>query len=213
MKKKIAIVCSGWGMRCSYTWGFLVGLGTKFPNFKPDIMIATSGWAGSAMYYLTDQLSEMKNIWTDHLANRGFINPLRLWKIMNIEYAIHEVLRRKEPLHVEKLVGSNVQWYITARAIRNMKANYFSQEDIRGGWWYIRSHTSFHVSSSRLRKDKNYLRKTLYRWWSRSPFFKNSRESYRDGRDSYPRDRHLSKTKLRYRIFATRWNHDPPNKK
>lgn len=40
------------------------------------------------MYYLTDQLSEMKNIWTDHLANRDFINLIRLWKIMSIDYAI-----------------------------------------------------------------------------------------------------------------------------
>lgn len=85
------------------------------------------------MYYLTDQLSEMKNIWTDHLANRDFINLIRLWKIMSIDYAIDIALRLKEPLQVQKLVNSKTKWYITATAVRNMEAKYFTQEDILAG--------------------------------------------------------------------------------
>ncbi len=131
MLKKIAIVCSWGGMRCSYTGGFLVGLGRRFPDFKPDIMIATSGWAGCASYYLTDQLWEMERIWTTHLANPGTINPLKIQKMMSIDYAIDDVLRIREPLHTAKMLESETKWYIVVTQVSNQAPVYFPQEDIR----------------------------------------------------------------------------------
>ncbi len=131
MDKKIAIVCSWGGMRCSYTGGFLVGLGKRFPDFKPDIMIATSWGAGCAAYYLSHQLWEMERIWTEHLANPGFINPLKIRKIMNIDYAIDVVLRRIEPLDTGKILATQTKWYIVVTEVVSWIPFYFSQEDTK----------------------------------------------------------------------------------
>ncbi len=133
VKKKTAIVCSWGGMRCSYTWGFLCGLEKRFPSQKPDIIISASGWAGSASYYLTDQFSELRNIWTKHLANPCFINPYRIYEIMSIDYAINIVLRKKEPLHVWNLLQCTTDWYIPITQVSDKNPIYFSQKNIKKG--------------------------------------------------------------------------------
>lgn len=128
--KKTAIILSWWGMRCSYTWGFLCWLAERFPSKKPDIIIATSGWAGCATYYLTDQYDEIYNIWTNQLANTGFINPYKIYRVMSIDFVINTVLRKNKPLFIDRFLQTKTNWYITASEIpRNIPA-YFSREDI-----------------------------------------------------------------------------------
>lgn len=128
--KKTAIILSWWGMRCSYTWGFLCWLAQKFPSKKPDIIIATSGWAGCATYYLTDQYDEIYNIWTNQLANTGFINPYKIYRVMSIDFVINTVLRKNKPLFIDRFLQTKTNWYITASEIPRNTPAYFSRGDI-----------------------------------------------------------------------------------
>ncbi len=126
---KIAIVCSGGGMRCAYSAGALIALAEEFDLTKPDILIATSGSAGSSLYYLTGQYDDIKTIWTELLSTRKFISFFRFWRIMDIDYLIDEVFKKQCPLQVELLPQVNTNFYIPITDTVTKKARYISKED------------------------------------------------------------------------------------
>ena len=98
MNGKLALILSGGGMTCAYSAGATVGLVDKY-NFKnPDIAIGSSGGAGTLAYYVAGQYDAIRNIWTNLLATRKFINSLRFWKIIDIDYVIDVVFTKQEPL-------------------------------------------------------------------------------------------------------------------
>lgn len=127
MKKrdnKLAIVLSGGGMRCAHGAGLLYGLGTKLPHIKPDIIIAASGAAGAATYYLTGQCSEIKEVWTKILPkNKNFLSFLRI-PFMDVDYLIDDVLHTMVPLDVEKLKNVVTDYFLPVRSIHSGKLSY-----------------------------------------------------------------------------------------
>lgn len=129
MKEKIAIVCSGGGMRCSYSAGALTALVKEYQFSEPDIIIGTSGSAGNVLYYLTGQLDSIERIWTIWLANKKFISLLRLFKIMSIDYLIDDILKKEELMNVEKLRATNIKYFIPLCNTENGEIRYFTNED------------------------------------------------------------------------------------
>lgn len=110
--KKIAIVCSGGGMKCAYSAGVLVALAKELNLVSPDLIIAASGSAGSVFYYLAKQYEEIERIWTKHLAKGNFISFLRFWKIIDIDYLIDTVFRNLEPLDDKKIKDTTTKLFI-----------------------------------------------------------------------------------------------------
>ena len=129
MKGKIAIVCSGGGMRCSYSAGVLVALGKEYQFFVPDIIIGASGSAGNILYYVTGQLDSIERIWTHWLANKKFISFFRFGRIMNIDYLIDGILKKEEVMNVEKLREANIKYFIPLCNAENGGIKYFTNED------------------------------------------------------------------------------------
>jgi len=85
MTHKTAIIMSGGGMSCSYGAGSLLALVEKY-NFKtPDIVIAGSGNAGTLSYFVTGQYASIKNIWSNLLSTKKFINPLKISRVIDIK--------------------------------------------------------------------------------------------------------------------------------
>ena len=94
--EKIALIATGGGMQCAYSAGCFTALAEKF-NLPPVLIIAASGSAGNAYYYCSGQTSNLKRIWTEHLATPNFISWSRINKQMDIDYLIDVVLSKLEP--------------------------------------------------------------------------------------------------------------------
>lgn len=127
MQDKLAIIASGGGMKCSYGAGVLTALGERF-KVKPDILVGGSGGVGSLSYFACGQYSSIKNIWTNLLSNDEFLNPKRLRKIMDIDYLIDEVFKKQDPLDVEQLVSSGINYQIATTNVKTGRAEHFSPE-------------------------------------------------------------------------------------
>ncbi|MBD3299978.1 MAG: hypothetical protein GF347_01375 [Candidatus Moranbacteria bacterium] len=124
---KLAIVTSGGGMACSYTSGVLKGLIKKYNLKKPDIVIGSSGSAGIISYYVAGQYDNMIRGWYELSSQkRKFVNPLRFWKIMDIDYLVDEIIQKKYPLNVDRIQNSKTKLMISATDYLKGRVKYFS---------------------------------------------------------------------------------------
>ena len=92
---KTAIICAGGGMRSAHGGGFLYALGTQL-NIRPDIIVASSGNAGNAIYFCAEQFDDLKNIWLERLSTSKFISFLRPFRVMDIDYLVDEVFKKQD---------------------------------------------------------------------------------------------------------------------
>jgi len=127
MENKLAIVCSGGGMTCSYTAGFLKALVEEHNLTEPDILIAGSGSAGTAAYYVARQYNSVTDIWANRLSTKKFINKLRLRRIIDIDYLVDEVFKNQEPLDVKAILDSNIEFIIPATNVNTGNIKYFTK--------------------------------------------------------------------------------------
>lgn len=127
---KTAIICIGGGMRSAHGAGFLYALATKLGITEPDIIIGTSGNAGNVLYYTSRQYESAVHVWCDGmLSTSKFISLLRPWKILNVDYLVDTVFKQHEPLNIEALLGSAIDWYVPATDTETGKARYFGKTD------------------------------------------------------------------------------------
>ncbi|MES2995360.1 MAG: patatin-like phospholipase family protein [Verrucomicrobiota bacterium] len=128
-ENKLAIVCAGGGMSCVYCGGALEALAIEHDIRQPDFILAASGGAGSSLYYLTGQFEEMRRIWTHYLPSREFFSYRRFTKIMDVDYLIDEVVKKLEPLDIEKLRGLRTRYFIPVKNMRTGEGRYISCQD------------------------------------------------------------------------------------
>lgn len=118
--QKIAIVLSGGGTRCAYSAGALVALAQEYGYETPDIAIASSGSVASLFYFLAKQHEDIKKTWTDLLDDPLFIS-FRRKHIMDIDYLIDHISKRKVPLNAEALEETRTAWFVPLTDARNGK--------------------------------------------------------------------------------------------
>lgn len=122
---KTAIILSGGGCDCAFGGGFMTALGKEF-TLMPDLIVAGSGSAGTAAYFCAHQYESIERAWTSHLASPRFVNKLRLRKIMDIDYLIDFIFKKKEPLDVNALLHSKTKLIIAATRKRDGVVAFFS---------------------------------------------------------------------------------------
>lgn len=123
---KLAIVCAGGGTSCAYSGGSLVALAREHGLLQPDYLIAASGSAGSAMYYLTGQYDSIQRIWTRHICSPHFLSFKRIHKMMDVDYLVDTIIRKFEPLDLEKLSNLRTRYFIPVKSARTGQGRYFS---------------------------------------------------------------------------------------
>jgi predicted patatin/cPLA2 family phospholipase len=111
--RKLALVIEGGGMRGSYSAGSLVGLEFLGMHDVFDHVYGTSAGAINAAYYLAHQGSFGITIYYQDLKGFRFINPLRLTKIADIDFVYDEVIPKRKPLDVERILASRSRFFIT----------------------------------------------------------------------------------------------------
>lgn len=127
--KKIALVLSGGGMTCSYTAGFVGALAKEHGFVNPDILIAGSGSAGTASYYVAGQYDSVMNIWSQRLSTRRFIDLFRIKRILDIDYLVDVVFKKKEPLDIKKIHRSGIEFQVPALDVDSGNVKYFSNRN------------------------------------------------------------------------------------
>jgi predicted patatin/cPLA2 family phospholipase len=89
-------------------------------------MIAASGSAGSAMYYLTGQYDSIQRTWTQHICSPHFLSFKRIHKIMDVDYLVDTIIRKMEPLDLDKLASIHTRYFIAVKNVSTGKARYIS---------------------------------------------------------------------------------------
>ncbi|MES2982335.1 MAG: patatin-like phospholipase family protein [Verrucomicrobiota bacterium] len=123
---KLAVVCAGGGTSCSYSGGALSALGRELGLIHPDYMIAASGSAGSAIYYLTGQYDSIQRIWTQHICSPQFLSFKRLHKMMDVDYLVDTIIRKFEPLDLAKLTDIRTRYFIPVKNSTTGKGRFIS---------------------------------------------------------------------------------------
>ena len=126
---KLAIVASGGGMSCSYLAGALLALAEIHNITQPDIVIGGSGAAITLPYYLAGQYNEIKKVNINYLTSKEFINPLRLKKMVNLDYLIDIICKNFFPLNIKKLKSLKSKCLIATTNATNGKIKYFSAKN------------------------------------------------------------------------------------
>lgn len=116
-------------MRSAHGAGFLYALANELDVKMPDIMVASSGDAGNTLYFAAGQYESMKRIWLELLSTPKFISPLRFWRIMDIDYLIDAVFKKQEPLDINKLRTSPIDWHIPITDYETGIPRYVSAKD------------------------------------------------------------------------------------
>lgn len=128
-REKTAIILIGGGMRSAHGAGFLYALGSQTSLSKPDLMIASSGNAAGALYFVAGQYESIKRIWTQLLSTRRFIFFLRFWKIMDIDYLVDAVFKMQEPLDIAAVQRTTIDWLIPITDARTGFVRYVGKKD------------------------------------------------------------------------------------
>lgn len=123
---KLAIVCAGGGTGCSYSGGALTALAKEHRLLQPDYMIAASGSAGSAMYYLTGQYECIHRTWTKHICSPRFLSFKRIRKMMDVDYLVDTIIGKIEPLDLDKLASIKTRYFIAVKNVATGKGRYIS---------------------------------------------------------------------------------------
>lgn len=125
MKKGLAIVTNGGGMKCAYSAGVLYALARDYNLKDPEMLIGSSGSSGSLAYYLAGQYEDIKTIWTELLTSKKFVNIRRVWRIMDIDYLIDGIFKKQAPLNSENINNSETKLFIAATEYKTGQSYFF----------------------------------------------------------------------------------------
>lgn len=125
MKEKLAIIMSGGGMKSSFNVGVILALAEKYKITNPFLLICCSGSAGTGSYYIAKQYKSIRNIWTNLVSSKKFLNRKRFWKIIDINYLIDTIFKKQDPLKEEFVYKTKTRYLIPALNRKTGNIDYF----------------------------------------------------------------------------------------
>ena len=141
MMKKTAWIFPGGSARGVYTAGALYAL-CEMDIQKPDIIIGCSGSAPTCLCYVTGQKEILKKVWLESLSTKEFVNILRFWKVIDIDYLIDIVIRKNNTPDMEKVVKSPITIYFPLTNPMTGKLEYLSNKMGLDIWEIIKASVS-----------------------------------------------------------------------
>lgn len=141
---KTAWIFPGGSARAVYTAGALYAL-SNMNIKKPDIIIAASGSAPTSICYITGQYDIITKVWLESLSTRKFVSFLRFWKIVNTDYLVDDVLKKRNPLDMEKVMDSDILAYFPLTNGRTGVIKYFSNKMKVDLWEVVKASVSIPI--------------------------------------------------------------------
>jgi predicted patatin/cPLA2 family phospholipase len=111
-QRKLALVIEGGGMRAVHSAGGAVVLGQLGFTDLFDQVYATSAGAMNAAYLLAGQGEMGITIYYEDLAGKRFLNPLRLWKVLDVDYIFDHVVTVAKPLDVGRILAASPAFFV-----------------------------------------------------------------------------------------------------
>lgn len=128
-KEKLALILGGGGMSTSYIVGSLLALKRKY-KIQPDIIIAGSGSAGTASFFVSEQFNiGIKKVWLKEILNPRFISGKGFFKKIDIDFLIDEIFKKKTKLNIEKIKNSPITLAVPMVDAKSGKLQYFTNHD------------------------------------------------------------------------------------
>lgn len=107
---KPALVIQGGGMRGIYSIGALAGLEDAGLREAFGVVVGSSAGAVNAAYFLAGQVEQGLRIYLDELTNSRFVNPARLWRVLDVDHLIDDVLRTRHPIDLTALSRASAEF-------------------------------------------------------------------------------------------------------
>jgi predicted patatin/cPLA2 family phospholipase len=104
--RKLALVVEGGAMRGVFSCGCGIALESLGLTRAFDEVYACSAGAINAAYFLAGQAAYSATIYYQEINNRKFINPLRINKVLDLDFLFDEVISKRKPLNVERVLAS-----------------------------------------------------------------------------------------------------------
>lgn len=110
--RKLGLVIEGGAMRAVCSGGGAVALAHMGFTEIFDEVYATSAGVMNASYFLSDQATLGIRVYYEDLCDWKFINPFRLWKILDVDYVFNRVVTVNKPLNVEHVLQARTKFYV-----------------------------------------------------------------------------------------------------
>lgn len=110
--RKLGLVIEGGAMRSVYSAGGAVALAHLGFSELFDEVYATSAGVMNASYFLSNQPFVGITVYYDSCTSRLFMNPLRLWKVLDVDYLFDQVVTTDKPLNVAKVLASPSKFFV-----------------------------------------------------------------------------------------------------
>lgn len=129
MEEKLAIIMSGGGTKSCFGVGVILALAEKFKIDEPYLLICGSGSAGTGSYYIAKQYESIRNIWTNLVSSKRFLNRKRFWKIIDIDYLIDTIFKKLDPLNDDLISKAKTKYLIPALNKKTGRIDYFDNHN------------------------------------------------------------------------------------
>jgi len=100
---RTALAIQGGGMRGVYSGGAVAHLEKSGLRTAFDVVVGSSAGAINGLFLLSGQSPIAVRLYIDHLNNSKFINPLRLTRIVDVDFMVDTALKTICPIDVEAL--------------------------------------------------------------------------------------------------------------
>jgi predicted patatin/cPLA2 family phospholipase len=117
--RKLALVIEGGGMRGVVSAGSLLALDQLGFRNVFDEVYATSAGGVNAAYFLSGQGTLGMSVYFDDIANRRFINPWRLFKIVDVDYVYDDVVALRKRLDDAAIRASRSRFFLSVTNARS----------------------------------------------------------------------------------------------
>ena len=110
---KLGLVVEGGGMRGTLSCGALIALEHLGLSAVFDEVYSESAGAINACYFLAEQVAFGGRIYLEDLPSLRFINPLRVNKVLDIDFLVDHVMTHVKPLQVDKVFQARTQLFVS----------------------------------------------------------------------------------------------------
>lgn len=109
----IGLVVQGGGMRGVYSMGALAALEEMGFGQAFDHVAGSSAGALNGAYFITGQASYGVETYIHHLTKKDFVNPLRLKRMVDIDYLVDHIGKQARPLQIDKLLTARTLLHVS----------------------------------------------------------------------------------------------------
>jgi len=110
--RKLGLVIEGGAMRAVCSAGGAVALAHLGFTDLFDEVYATSAGAMNASYFLSNQPELGISVYFENCTTRQFLNPLRIWKVIDIDYLFEQVVSKEKRLDVDRILASRTRLFV-----------------------------------------------------------------------------------------------------